>query len=95
MTELFTIDPTVRTGGGQAVFVVGEASVGQIVSNLDTPATVPAFIGADEAYYWSFEWQRDVRESMEALTQGDYEDFDSDDPDEVSRWLFTVDEDES
>jgi hypothetical protein len=56
--------------------------------------SVPAFISADEAYYWSFNWQEDVRESMDALKAGDYEEFDSDDPNDVARWLLTVDDDE-
>jgi hypothetical protein len=53
----------------------------------------PAFISADEAYYWSFYWQRDVRESMAALAAGDYEEFDSDDPNDVVRWMLDVDDD--
>lgn len=54
----------------------------------------PAFISADEAYYWSRPWQRDVIESMDALRRGDYEDFDSEDPNDVVRWLLSVDEDD-
>ncbi len=52
----------------------------------------PAFIRADEAYYWSFHWQRDVRESMSALSQGEYEEFASDDPNDIARWMLRVDD---
>jgi hypothetical protein len=58
------------------------------------PRRVPAFITADEAYYWSREWQQDVLESMQALRAGEFEDFDSDDPNDVARWLLSVDEDD-
>jgi hypothetical protein len=63
-------------------------------NNLDRPdRVVPAFIRADEAYYWSFPWQQDVQASMRALSEGDYEDFDSDDPNDVARWMLRVDDD--
>ena len=58
------------------------------------PHTVPPFIRADEAYYWSFAWQKDVREAMAALATGDYEEFDSDDPNDVVRWLLGVDDED-
>jgi hypothetical protein len=57
------------------------------------PRTVPIFIGAEEAYYWSVPWQEDVRESMAALAAGDYVEFDSDDPNDVVRWLLRDDAD--
>lgn len=59
-----------------------------------TPRTVPPFIRADEAYYWSFQWQEDVRKAMEARVAGESVVFDSDDPNDVVRWLLD-DEDEA
>lgn len=56
------------------------------------PRSVPTFIGADEAYYWSFPWQQDVRESMAALAKGDFEEFASDDPSDVVRWFLSHDD---
>jgi hypothetical protein len=53
---------------------------------------VPAFIRADEAYYWTFHWQQDVRESMRELAAGEYEEFDSDDPNDVVRWMLDLDD---
>lgn len=58
------------------------------------PRRVPAFISADEAYYWTREWQQDVLMSMQALREGEFEDFDSDDPNDVAHWLLSVDEDD-
>ena len=53
---------------------------------------MPLFIPADQAFYWSLRWQEDVQESMRALRDGDYEDFDSNDPNDVAHWLLSVDE---
>ena len=50
---------------------------------------MPASIPADQAYYWSAAWQDDIRDSLEALAGGEYEDFDSDDPNDVVRWFLS------
>jgi hypothetical protein len=60
---------------------------------LFRPAEVPASIPTDQAYYWSVPWQTDIRESMNALSAGEFEDFDSDDPNDVARWLLGGDDD--
>ncbi len=88
MIETITLNPA-----APPVSMLEQVDASPMASNnLDLlPRVAPAFIRADEAYFWSFFWQRDVRESMEALAAGDYEDFDSDDPNEVTRWLFRVD----
>lgn len=52
------------------------------------PDSMPAAIPADQRYYWSVPWQNDIREAVTALRAGEYEDFDSDDPNDVVRWLF-------
>lgn len=52
----------------------------------------PMFIAADEAYYWSIPWQLDIQRSMKALSEGDYVEFDSDDPSDVVRWMLDVDD---
>lgn len=49
---------------------------------------MPLFIPCNQAYYWSVAWQKDIRESIAALDAGDYEEFDSDDPNDVVRWLL-------
>lgn len=55
------------------------------------PQSMPASIPADQAYYWSFLWQNGVREAMAALDAGDYEEFDSDDPNDIVRWFLSDD----
>jgi hypothetical protein len=56
------------------------------------PHAMPAFIGTEEAYFWSFAWQEGIRESMAARASGDSRVFDSDDPNDVVRWLLTDDD---
>jgi hypothetical protein len=54
---------------------------------------VPPSIPADQAYYWSIPWQRDVKESLDALNAGEFADFeDADDPNDVVRWLLADDD---
>ena len=55
-------------------------------------AGMPASIPADQAYDWTHAWQADIRESRDALKRGDYEVFDSDDPNDVAHWLLSGDE---
>jgi len=52
---------------------------------------IPFTIPADQAYYWSTEWQADVREAMAARAAGASLVFDSDDPDDIVRWLLSAD----
>jgi hypothetical protein len=69
--------------------------IGLAASNA-TPGlrrVAPAFMRADEAYYWSFLWQQDVEASMRALSRGEYEEFTSEDSSDVARWLLSVDDD--
>ena len=79
-----------RTRGSR----VASLPVSRVTTNVKSSRQrrVPLFIPADEAYYWSGQWQRDVAESMAALRSGDFEDFDSDDPKDVAHWLLSVDE---
>lgn len=74
--------------GGTLVVAISAASS---ADERRTPARMPAAIPADQAYYWTHGWQADVSESREALRRGDYEDFDSDDPNDVARWLLSDD----
>jgi hypothetical protein len=90
MTTTITLNPAVATTS-----LLEHVEASPTASNgLDRlPRAVPAFIGADEAYYWSFPWQEDVRDSMRALSEGEYEEFNSDDPSDVVRWMLRVDDD--
>jgi len=90
MTSTITLNPSVPTTSQLAY---AEASPTASNDLGRSRRLAPAFIRADEAYYWSFHWQRDVRASMSALVQGEYEEFDSDDPNDVARWMLSVDGD--
>ena len=56
-------------------------------------AHMPPSIPADQAYYWSTNWQRDVRESIAALESGDFVEFaDPQDTNDIVRWFLSDDE---
>jgi hypothetical protein len=50
---------------------------------------VPLFIPADQAYYWSSQWQRDEAESLADLKAGRAQTFD--DPQDAIRHLLSDD----
>ena len=90
MTSTITLNPGAPSASTlERVKIVPSASN----ATVGLRRTAPAFIRADEAYYWSFQWQEDVRISMQALSEGDYEEFNSDDPNDVVRWMLSVDDD--
>lgn len=81
---------TYMPGASGASTVAADADAAYSPSALERiPSHMPVFIPRDQAYYWSFPWQKDIRESMAALEAGDYEEFDSDDPNDVVRWLLS------
>jgi hypothetical protein len=81
---------TYIAGASPTRTVAADAAAAYSPSALEhIPRGMPLFISRDQAYYWSFAWQKDIRESMAALEAGDYEEFDSDDPNDVVRWLLS------
>ena len=79
---------TVVIGRTVTVALSAASSVDEGRASAGMPASIPA----DQAYYWTHAWQADIRESREALKRGDYEVFDSDDPNDVAHWLLSGDE---
>lgn len=72
----------------------GDASVvlgARVATNLDSsrPRTMPAFIPAGQAYYWSREWQETETAAMADLRSGNYKSFD--DPLDAVRHLLSGD----
>lgn len=55
---------------------------------------IPLTIPSDQEYYWHYEWQQGEREALAAMDAGDSIVFDSDDPEDVVRWLQEPDADE-
>lgn len=51
------------------------------------PRRIPAFIPSADLFYWTNEWQAGEARSEQGLLDGDYREFDSDDPDDIVRWL--------
>lgn len=63
----------------------------RVASNRNAKAvrSVPMFIPADQAYYWSSKWQRDDAESLADLKAGHARTFD--DPQDAIRHLLSDD----
>lgn len=74
---------------GSVVAVSGVYAVDIEVAHRTVPLTIPR----DQLYYWTGLWQDGVKVAREALDRGDYEEFDSDDPNDVVRWLLDPEED--
>jgi hypothetical protein len=55
------------------------------------PSRIPFSVPLDQAYYWSAKWQEAERRALDAIRLGDYVDFDSEDPNDVVRWMLSAD----
>jgi hypothetical protein len=97
-----TFRPT-RAAGSIAVNATLPASAGHATEVVravrsasngtpDASVTMPAFISAEEEYFWSVPWQEDIRRSLANREAGESSVFDSDDPNDVVRWLLSHDE---
>jgi hypothetical protein len=53
---------------------------------------VPLTMPRSQAYYWRSPWQKAERASLEEMAAGQAVRFDSDDPDDIIRWLDAPDE---
>lgn len=84
---------TVSAGNRTGEMYIAASFAGGTTVRSPSPDFMPAFIPADQVYYWSIPWQQDIRESMAALAAGDYEEFNSDDPNDVVRWLLAPEDD--
>lgn len=89
-TITLTAPATSFANGGLFALRTVEASA--TAADAAAPSHMPSSIPADQVYYWSAIWQQGIADAMRALGEGDFEDFDSDDPNDVVRWLFRVDE---
>ena len=86
-----TFDPQNNESNAAALLLDPEATS----SNAETTGVpVPFTMPTEQRYYWMYLWQLHERETLEGLNAGEYEDFDSDDPEDAARWLREPDEDE-
>ncbi len=53
---------------------------------------VPLTLPSAQEYYWHFTWQEGERESLAELEAGIRIRFDSDDPEDIIRWLHAPDD---
>jgi|RhiMetdeSRZDD1v2_1073273.scaffolds.fasta_scaffold1059901_3 hypothetical protein len=90
-TYTLTVPATTVPNGGTMSVRAGSA-LATPGTGERAPSLMPASIPSDQVYYWSALWQDSIREAMTALDAGEYEEFNSDDPADVVRWLFSDDE---
>ncbi|MGI8802477.1 MAG: hypothetical protein ACR2KV_09940 [Solirubrobacteraceae bacterium] len=53
---------------------------------------VPLTMPRSQKYYWTARWQRAERATLATIDAGDSIVFDSEDPEDIVRWLHTPDE---
>jgi hypothetical protein len=96
MSDTLTVDASIeRAKSSEDEVKTSSDSQSWSFVSEHVPRSVPLFIPRDQAYYWSHEWQRSVRETYMELKAGEYMDFDDpNDPDAVVRWLSSDEEDE-
>lgn len=87
MTKTITRNEQIFRCPGSATSAVEPSPV--VASSHDTGVErkVPLFIPADQAYYWSSQWQRDEAESLADLRVGRAQTFD--DPQDAIRHLLS------
>ena len=69
-------------------FVVGATSGTVEGRRRRVPLTMPRA----QAYYWRYKWQDGERAALVELDAGEVVRFDSDDPEDIVRWLHEDDE---
>lgn len=67
--------------------VAGQTQIGSALRVGTVPLTIPTA----QAYYWSGAWQQSERETLASFEAGNGVTFDSDDPDDIVRWLHAPD----
>lgn len=44
-------------------------------SVVETPRRAPYFVPLDQAYFWTYKWQRDEAEALREIAEGNVQDF--------------------
>lgn len=83
----FTLEPTATTSHVEDMVVPSTST--EVVRQRWVPLTMPSA----QEYYWHFEWQQGEREGAAEREAGDVVRFDSDDPEDIVRWLHEPDDD--
>lgn len=82
----FDATATGRTGGSTLPVVPPDMLAADRVREV--PLTMPT----EQEYYWHFEWQQAEREALAERDAGESVRFDSDDPEDIVRWLNEPDD---
>ena len=78
--------PLIPTDGSTKTRVRIEAATSSAKGRLRVPLTMPS----SQVYFWTTSWQRAEAESLADYEAGDY--IESDDADEIIRWLDAPDD---
>ncbi len=86
VTPALTLDvnPNATTGKSSA-------QIGLLPTISHPGQRAPLFVARDELFYWTKAWQQGERESLAELDAGNGILFDSDDPEDIVRWLHEPD----
>jgi len=93
MAELMIDPSSMLSTQVVTVFVSSAPAAAQPGTGTFRTPDLPLSVPSSQLYYWSRLWREGVRISRDAVADGDYVDFDSDDPSDVLRWLFEDDGD--
>ena len=86
-----TLEPGSTTSQVEDVVVSANAvEANRAMRERRIPLTIPSA----QEYYWHYEWQQGEREASAEREAGDIVRFDSDDPEDIVRWLREPDDDE-
>jgi hypothetical protein len=77
---------TVSAGNRTGERYIAASFAGGTTVRSPSPDFMPAFIPADQTYYWTFRWQQDEARANADLAAGRFRDFD--DPKEAVRHLL-------
>jgi hypothetical protein len=83
MTETIRATPSELSANHLTIYGAGIAASGRGGMVVNVPLVMPR----SQTYYWSAAWQRAEHETLAAIEAGDSILFDSDDPEDVVRWL--------
>jgi hypothetical protein len=87
-----SIDPRATAASERKAEVYPSASSSGGEKNFQGARLVPMSVPEGQGYLWSIAWQKGEAEADEALMTGDFVKFDSDDPDDVIRWLLLAED---
>jgi hypothetical protein len=85
----FSIDANSTAGGRLTVAVDPSGSGVWGPTPRGISRRIPPAISGEQAYFWSASWQEEEAESLREHEVGSFETFDSDDPNDVIRWLLS------